>query len=123
MVDVERRLLRTGRDGDVRGRGEKAGPHRPFQKVCPPAEKCGSEGKKQGMSNFHLLLLAQNECGEVVARVLTSSENHAETEALLSQRILPRVAEKPETEYVLVSDNASSRAGLDGCSPSQAPVA
>ena len=74
-------------------------------------KKCSSGGKKEGVANFHLLLLVQNECGQIVARALTSSENSTETESVLVQKILPRIPEQPAQEYFLVSDNATAVRG------------
>jgi hypothetical protein len=74
-------------------------------------KKCGEGGKKEGVANFHLLLLVQNECGQIVARALTSSENNMETESVLVEKVLPRIPHLSAQEYFLVSDNASAVRG------------
>ncbi|EGZ18586.1 hypothetical protein PHYSODRAFT_502857 [Phytophthora sojae] len=53
------------------------------QKFCSKLKVFGSDGSKEQASSVRMLLLVQNEIGQVVARGLTRSENHEETEAIL----------------------------------------
>jgi hypothetical protein len=66
---------------------------------------------------MHLLLLVQNEAGQVVARAFARSENNEETQELLMNEIKDRVpapaADDGETTPVyLVSDNANAIRGM-----------
>ena len=70
-----------------------------------------ADGKKEGTQHLYLLFLVQNECGQIVARAFTKSENNKEAEELLRDRVLPRVSEAPEAEKskrFVVSDNANA---------------
>ncbi|EGZ21950.1 hypothetical protein PHYSODRAFT_496061, partial [Phytophthora sojae] len=53
------------------------------QKFCSKLKVFGAQGKKDQSSEVRMLLLAQNEIGQIVARGLTYSKNHAETAAIL----------------------------------------
>ncbi|EGZ09468.1 hypothetical protein PHYSODRAFT_377811, partial [Phytophthora sojae] len=54
------------------------------QKFCSKLKVFGAQGKKDQSREVRMLLLAQNEIGQIVARGLTHSENHAETAAILN---------------------------------------
>ncbi|KAE9306071.1 hypothetical protein PR003_g21329, partial [Phytophthora rubi] len=59
------------------------------------------------MTDAKLLLLVQNEIGQIVGRRLTRSENNEETSALL-ESIVPTLSPDSSGEMFLVSDNANA---------------
>ncbi|OWY93453.1 hypothetical protein PHMEG_00037156, partial [Phytophthora megakarya] len=58
-----------------------------------------------------MLLLVQNEIGQVMARCLTCSENHEETRAIL-QPIVDKFSKDPGAERVFVCDHANGMRNL-----------
>ncbi|KAE9284496.1 hypothetical protein PF001_g22352, partial [Phytophthora fragariae] len=59
------------------------------------------------MTDAKLLLLVQNEIGQIVGRRLTRSENNEETSALL-ESIVPTLSSDSSGEMLLVSDNTNA---------------
>ncbi|KAE9055633.1 hypothetical protein PF006_g32904, partial [Phytophthora fragariae] len=60
------------------------------------------------MTDAKLLLLVQNEIGQIVGRHLTRSENNEETSALLPESIVPTLSPDSSGEMFLVCDNANA---------------
>jgi len=68
----------------------------------------GGTGKRESMKYGHMLLLLQNEIGQIVGRCLTRSENNAETRELLEHvKNLFHLGEDTTSRYI-VSDNANN---------------
>jgi hypothetical protein len=68
----------------------------------------GGTGKRESMKDGHMLLLLQNEIGQIVGRRLTRSENDAETRELLEHvKNLFHLGEDTTSRYI-VSDNANN---------------
>lgn len=65
----------------------------------------GSDNSKEQSSLVRLLMLVQNEAGEIVARGLTQSENHDESGAIL-ETLVHKVNHESDDEMVCVCDNA-----------------
>lgn len=60
-----------------------------------------------------MLLLLQNEIGQIVARSLTSSENNTETAAVLADALRFRLdISDPKKQLILVCDNADAVRGM-----------
>ncbi|ETM98347.1 hypothetical protein PPTG_24645, partial [Phytophthora nicotianae INRA-310] len=53
------------------------------QKFCSKLKVYGADGSKEQSASIRMLLLVQNEVGQIMGRTLTKSENHVETETLL----------------------------------------
>ncbi|OWY91341.1 hypothetical protein PHMEG_00040115, partial [Phytophthora megakarya] len=81
------------------------------QKFCSKLKVFGADGSKEQDAEVRMLLLVQNEIGQVMARCLTCSENHEETRAIL-QPIVDKFSKDPGAERVFVCDHANSMRNL-----------
>ncbi|KAF1785396.1 hypothetical protein GQ600_5397 [Phytophthora cactorum] len=81
------------------------------QKFCSKLKVYGAKGKKDQSSKVRMLLLVQNEIGQIIARGLTYSENHAETAAILKP-VASKLAAEPSASLVCITDNANGTRGL-----------
>ncbi|KAG6944668.1 hypothetical protein JG688_00016967 [Phytophthora aleatoria] len=68
----------------------------------------GGTGKRESMKDAKMLLLLQNEIGQIVGRRLTHSENNDETRELLEHVKSAFPVETDSNTCVIVSDNANS---------------
>ncbi|EGZ18408.1 hypothetical protein PHYSODRAFT_499664 [Phytophthora sojae] len=76
-------------------------------KFCKRLKIWTGSGKRDGMANCKMLLLAQNEIGQIVGRCLTRSENNDETEKLL-KHVEPMLAPfTDDAELLVVSDDVT----------------
>ncbi|RLN02727.1 hypothetical protein BBJ28_00027163, partial [Nothophytophthora sp. Chile5] len=77
-------------------------------KFCKRLKIWTGSGKRESLSDAKMLLLAQNEIGQIVGRRLTRSENNEETEALLRWVAPAFASDSDGNELCIVSDNASA---------------
>lgn len=80
------------------------------QKFCKKMKVFGADGINEQSSSIRMLLLVQNQIGQIVGRALIRSENHAETEALLMS-LRGHVCDSDEPQF-LVCDNAYTNRSL-----------
>lgn len=73
-------------------------------KFCKGLKVWEGHGKRDNLADVKMLLLVQNEIGQIVGRRLTSSENKEETMQLLSD-VQPQLETNGECKY-LITDNA-----------------
>lgn len=81
------------------------------QKLCKKVKLFTDNGKKEGLKELRMLLLVQNEAGQIVGRSFASSENYHQTESMLRNKVQERIAasaEKRSQPIILVSDNATA---------------
>ncbi|KAE9271920.1 hypothetical protein PF008_g30233 [Phytophthora fragariae] len=78
------------------------------QKFCSKLKVFGSDGSKEQASSVRMLLLVQNEIGQVM---LTRSENHDETEAILHS-VADKLSERPAEKRFCVCDHANGMRNL-----------
>ncbi|KAE9274935.1 hypothetical protein PR003_g29470 [Phytophthora rubi] len=84
-------------------------------KFCKKLKVWTGSGKRESMSDAKMLLLVQNEIGQIVGRRLTRSENNEETEALLRWVKPSLCMDNDEVNCIcLVSDNATGVKGMVG---------
>jgi hypothetical protein len=81
------------------------------QKFCSKLKIYGAAGSKEQSASIRMLLLVQNEVGQILGRTLTKSENHPETEALL-QSLVPKMSSQSDGPRICVYDNANSNRNL-----------
>ncbi|EGZ21088.1 hypothetical protein PHYSODRAFT_497461, partial [Phytophthora sojae] len=74
------------------------------QKFCSQLKVFGADGSKEQVASVRMLLLVQNEVGQLLARGLTKSENHEETTAIL-QPIANKLASTSHIERFLVKQD------------------
>ncbi len=84
------------------------------QKFCKRLKVHGANGQKVGALEFKMLLLVQNEIGQIVGRCATRSENGAELRSLLEHSVRDRMiaSASDENEMFIVSDKANAVKGL-----------
>nr|KAE8919422.1 hypothetical protein PF009_g30272 [Phytophthora fragariae] len=68
----------------------------------------GGTGKRESIKDAKMLLLLQNEIGQIVGRRLTRSENNDETRELLEHVKGPLLAAEDGQERLLISDNVNA---------------
>lgn len=81
------------------------------QKFCSKLKVFEADGSKNQASSVRMLLLVQNEIGQVIARGCTLSENHKETEAIL-EPVAAKLTRQPTNERFCVCDNANGMRNL-----------
>ncbi|KAG1688921.1 hypothetical protein DVH05_003005 [Phytophthora capsici] len=81
------------------------------QKFCGKLKVWGSEGQKEQLSSVRMLLLVQNEVGQIVGKGLTSSENHEESAAIL-RSVVPKLDIHADPPPVCVCDDANKTRSL-----------
>eukprot|EP00644_Phytophthora_capsici_P000824 jgi/Phyca11/109320/e_gw1.16.118.1 len=97
------------------------------QKFCGKLKVWGSEGQKEQLSSVRMLLLVQNEVGQIVGKGLTSSENHEDLVTSVFgdsvktkqdlfhviQRFTEKIADKPQRKS-LAKDLSSALYDVSG---------
>ncbi|OWZ03818.1 hypothetical protein PHMEG_00024387 [Phytophthora megakarya] len=80
-------------------------------KVCKKLKVWDRSGQRSSISDAKLLLLVQDEVGQIVGRRLIRSENNEETGALLGD-LIPTLTTDGDACIYLVSDNANCVRGM-----------
>ncbi|ETP14546.1 hypothetical protein F441_10528, partial [Phytophthora nicotianae CJ01A1] len=81
------------------------------QKFCSKLKVYGADGRKEQSAGIRMLLLVQNEVGQIMGRTLTKSENHAETETFL-QSLVSKTGNASDGPRICVCDNANANRNL-----------
>ncbi|ETP29251.1 hypothetical protein F442_21563 [Phytophthora nicotianae P10297] len=81
------------------------------QKFCSKLKYFGSGGKKDQLSSVSMLLLVQNEVGQIVARGLARSENQDESATIL-RLVVPLLDKQTTPAPVCVCDDANETRGM-----------
>lgn len=83
------------------------------QKFCKWQQKYGGDGSKENLDQIRMLLLAQNEIGQIVGRSFTRSENNEETQQMFENILQERVTKRAALdEVLLISDNVNAVRGM-----------
>ncbi|KUF82019.1 hypothetical protein AM587_10002221 [Phytophthora nicotianae] len=77
-------------------------------KFCMKLKNWTGSGQREGIADGKMLLLAQNEIGQIIGRRLTRSENNEETEELLRSVAHSFQPATSNGDLFVVSDDASS---------------
>ncbi|KUF97442.1 hypothetical protein AM587_10004019 [Phytophthora nicotianae] len=77
-------------------------------KFCKKLKNWTGSGQREGIADGKMLLLAQNEIGQIIGRRLTRSENNEETEELLRSVAHSFQPATSNGDLFVVSDDASS---------------